>query len=265
MKHGPVKHGPVKRSLWLCCLLMAGATPLVWAENDTLKVVYGDFVTPPAIVRDTQQQVTAGYLLDIYQLLGAELKRPLELVSLPRPNLAAALLRQEADLYCRANPAWYPEPMLRWSPPLFSFADLLISRQQVPELPRLLQHKAKIGTVQGYRYPLLDRYFQHGDLSRVDAPSSAGLVTLLNSHAVDAIVMAEPDAEYYLPLAELHQTALSRHKVHCMYSPRLTPLQRHRLSDFIADQARQGTFRRLLARYRWSRSAEMLQAPHPAS
>ncbi len=251
------------------CMLSVCLLGLVWAsagraQQDTLKVVYGDFVTPPAIVRNDLQQVTGGYLLDIYQLLGNELKLPLELVSLSRLHVAVALLRREADLYCRANPAWYPEPMLRWSPPLFSFADLLLSRQHSPELASLLQQKAKIGTVRGYRYPKLDRHFQHGELVRVDVPSSAGLVDLLNSNAVDAVVMAQPDAEYYLPLAELQQTALSHHKVHCMYSPRLTPLQRHRLSDFISAQAKQGTFRRLLARYRWGNTAGMAEPAQPA-
>lgn len=249
----------MKRSLWFLGLMALSVPPAVLAQQDTLRVVYGDFVTPPAIVRNEQQQVTAGYLLDIYQVLAGELKLPLELVPLSRLHVARSLLRREADLYCRANPAWYPEPLLRWSPPLFSFVDLLISLQPPADLAGLLQKKARIGTVAGYRYPQLDRHFQHGELMRVDVASSAGLVDLLNRAAVDAIVMAEPDAQYYLPLAELQQTALSHHQVHCMYSPRLTPMQRHRLSDLIALQAKSGTFRRMLNRYRWSKAAVTAQ------
>lgn len=235
-------------SLFLLLSVLPGLS-LPAQASARLKAVYGDFVTPPAVVRDVNRQANSGYLIDIYRQLSAELAIPLDLVVVPRTQIASALLHRDADIYCRANPAWYPEPLLRWSPPLLAYNELILSHQPLTDVAALVSQHARLGTVRGYQYPQLDGHFHRGQLSRVDVLSSEQLADLLMRGQVDAVVMSEPDARYYLSLTQVHQLVLHVYQIYCMYSPNLTPAQRTLLNSYIGRQAKAGQFRALLDNY----------------
>jgi polar amino acid transport system substrate-binding protein len=245
---------------WSTALCMAGLWSGAAAGTDlTLTAVYGDFVTPPAIIRDNDGTPTAGYLLDIYHELSKQLGMTLQLKALPRTEIARALLKSDADIYCRANPAWYPEPLLRWSPPLFAYADVLLSRQPMEDLATLALHKAVVATVTGYKYPQLEVLFREGRLLRRDYLLPAAAAAAFLAEKTDTIVLSEIEAHYLLPVGKLAVFELTLNQLHCIYSPRLKPLQRQLLDNYISARASHGDFKALLQKYGWQMPVE--QAP----
>lgn len=229
---------------WLGFLL--GVT--VHAESaPVLTAVYGEFVTAPALIRSVDHVPASGFLLDIYQELAATLQRPLALKSFQRTDIATALLKGEADVYCRANPAWYPQPMLRWSPPLFSYADLLLSRLPVSSLPP----GQLVGTVTGYRYPELERRFQDGTLRRKDYTSPELLAEAVLKGQLDTLLMSEVEAYYLLPVSQFQQQKLGAYQLHCIYAPTLSSAEREQLDRHISHQVAAGAYPQLLKKYVW--------------
>lgn len=243
----------------MCVLSSAG---LFWhittasAVEQTLTAVDGAFITPPAIIRAEGSQQQSGYLIDIYRELSQQLGMQLQLKSFDRAAIAGALLKSEADIYCRANPAWYPEPLLRWSPALFAYADVVLSNKPLPDLAALSGTDSVIATVAGYKYPQLEPLFRNHKLERQDylSPEQAAAAFLAGN--TDAVVMSEVEAHYFLPVNRLQQLELAHYQVHCVYSPRLRPLQRQLLDNYINARASQGQFKALLQKYSWQLSVK---------
>ena len=245
---------------WCAVLYISGPLTAIAAGSElTLTAVYGDFVTPPAIIRDHDATPTAGYLLDIYHELSEQLGMSLQLKTIPRPEIARALLKSDADIYCRANPAWYPEPLLRWSPPLFAYSDVLLSHQPLENLTKLALQKATVATVTGYKYPQLETFFREDRLLRRDYLSPEAAASAFLAEKTDTIVLSEIEAHYLLPVSKLAVLELTLNQLHCIYSPRLKPLQRQLLDNYISARASHGEFKALLQKYGWQMSAE--QAP----
>lgn len=223
----------------------------VSAEPQVLTAVEGSFVIPPAIIRATDPAKNTGYLIDIYRELSAQLGMQLQLKPFPRSSVAGALLRSEADIYCRANPAWYPNPLLRWSPALFSFFDLLLSHQPLPDLSSLAQQPRVIATVAGYKYVELEAVFRSGHGKRQDYASPDEAAAAFLAGKTDSVVLSEIEAHYLLPVNRLHQLELGHYQLHCMYSPRLKSRQRQLLDNYIRARAASGDFKALLQKYSW--------------
>lgn len=239
----------------MLCVVLCGVKPGLAAEP-VLTAVYGDFITPPAIIRGTDTSSHSGYLIDIYRELSTQLGMRLQLKSIARTDIAKALLKSDADLYCRANPAWYPEPLLRWSPALFSYADVLLGHQSYANLQELAQHKAIVATTSGYKYPELEPLFRAGRLQRQDYLSPQAAAAAFLAAKTDLVVMSEVEAKYLLPVGSLQQLELAHYQLHCVYSPRLKPLQRQLLDNYITVRASQGEFKALLQQYSWQLTAK---------
>ena len=215
-----VKFQFLQRNLKLICGLFIAIT--VSAEPQVLTAVEGSFVTPPAIIRASDPAQNTGYLIDIYRELSAQLGMQLQLKPFPRSSVAGALLRSEADIYCRANPAWYPDPLLRWSPALFAFSDLLLSHHPLPDLSALSQQPRVIATVAGYKYVELEAAFRSHQVKRQGYGSPDEAAAAFLAGKTDSVVLSEIEAHYLLPVNRLHQLELGHYQLHCMYSPRLS-------------------------------------------
>ena len=221
------------------------------ASEQVMIAVDGAFITPPAIIRAPDPAQHSGYLIDIYRELSQQLGMQLQLKPFARTAIASALLKSEADIYCRANPAWYPEPLLRWSPPLFEYSDLVLSEKPVPDLAALARNGGQIATVTGYKYPQLEPLFLSHQLIRRDFLSPEEAAAAFLAGKTEAVVLSEVDAHYLLPVNQLQQLELGHYQVHCIYSPRLRPLQRQQLDNYINARASQGQFKALLQKYSW--------------
>jgi len=215
----------------------------------TLRAIYGDFNSPPAVILH-QGKVAAGFMPDIYQLLAKELGVKLDLVAMPRKRLADFLLTGEADIYCRASPEWYPDPGLKWSPPLLVFHDLIVSRRSYLDIDDFSQRgKGKIGATLGYVYPKLQPLFENKKLLRVDSVTPATNAIRLLRGELDTIVLSDTEAGYMLRLADFKTLTLTTYPIHCMYGPSLSPLQLLKLNRFIQQQASAGVFQKVLDQY----------------
>ena len=239
-----------KRSKYLTLMGACLMTSPVLAADATLVAVYGDFITPPAFIRGSDTTPHSGYLIDIYRDLSQQLGMQLELKAFRRADIAGALLKSAADVYCRANPAWYPEPLLRWSPPLFAYADVLLSHQPMEDLQGLAQRKALVATTSGYKYPELEPFVSSRTFNPTDYSSPEEAASAFLAGKTDTVVMSEIEAHYFTgePAATASAGTLS---LHCVYSPRLKPLQRQLLDNYISARASQGDFKALLQKYSW--------------
>jgi len=249
-----VRSNKMKLSLTLIGLFLVTTTAS--AKDQILTAVDGAFITPPAIIRAQDPQQQSGYLIDIYRELSQQLGMQLRLKSFDRAAIAGALLKSEADIYCRANPAWYPEPLLRWSPPLFAYADVVLSEKPLPDLTALSGPDSVIATVDGYKYPQIEPLFRNNSLKRADYLSPEEAAAAFLAGKADAVVMSEVEAHYLLPVNRLQQLELAHYQVHCVYSPRLRPLQRQLLDNYINARASQGQFKALLQKYSWQFSVK---------
>ena len=216
----------------------------------SLRAIYGDFNSPPAVILQ-QGQVAGGFMPDIYQLLAQELGVKLKLVSMPRKRLADFLLSGQADVYCRASPEWYPEPGLKWSPPLLVFQDLIISRRNYLHLEDFIQRsKGELGATLGYVYPKLQPLFDQKQLLRVDSVTPATNAIRLLRGELDTVVLSDTEASYMLRLADFKTLTLTTYPIHCMYGPSVSEAQQQQLNRFIRQQARDGVFQQVLEKYR---------------
>lgn len=216
----------------------------------SLRAIYGDFNSPPAVIT-VEGKVTGGFMPDIYQLLADELGVKLKLVSMPRKRLADFLLNGQADVYCRASPEWYPEPGLKWSPPLLVFQDLIVSRRNYLDLADFTDRsKGEIGATLGYVYPKLQPLFNQQQLLRVDSVTPATNAIRLLRGELDTVVLSDTEASYMLRLADFKTVVLTSYPIHCMYGPSLSTEQQQQLNRFIQQQARAGVFQQLLEEYR---------------
>lgn len=215
-----------------------------------LRAVYGDFNSPPAVIT-YQGKVQSGYLPQIYQLLADELGADLDLVAMPRKRLADFLLDGHADIYCRASPEWYPESRLTWSPPLFIFRDLIISRRNFIDLADFTDRsKGALGATLGYVYPQLQPLFTKRQLLRVDSVTPATNAIRLLRGELDTIVLSDTEASYMLMLEDFKTVTLTSYPIHCMYSPTLPKAQQDQLNQFIQRKSADGYFQQLLESYR---------------
>ncbi|RVU35354.1 transporter substrate-binding domain-containing protein [Rheinheimera riviphila] len=216
----------------------------------SLRAIYGDFNSPPAVILQ-EGKVAAGFMPDIYQLLANELGVKLDLVAMPRKRLADFLLTGQADIYCRASPEWYPDPGLKWSPPLLVFQDLIISRRNYLNLSDFTKRsKGSVGATLGYVYPKLQPLFSNGQLLRVDSVTPATNAIRLLRGELDTVVLSDTEAFYMLRLTDFKTLVLTSYPIHCMYGPSLSPLQRLKLNRFIQQQASTGVFQKVLDQYR---------------
>jgi ABC-type amino acid transport substrate-binding protein len=216
----------------------------------SLRAVYGDFNSPPAVILQ-QGKVTGGFMPDIYQLLANELDVQLQLVQMPRKRLADFLLTGQADIYCRASPEWYPDPGLKWSPPLLVFQDLIITRRNYLNMEDFTERsKGKIGATLGYVYPKLQPLFNQKQLLRVDSVTPATNAIRLLRGELDTVVLSDTEASYMLRLADFKTLPLTSYPIHCMYGRSVSAEQQQQLNTFIQQRASAGVFQKVLDQYR---------------
>jgi len=141
------------------------------AASAPLRFVVPDTWAMP-MVQLEHGRPTQGILYDMMLSLATQVGAPAEFHVLPRGRVQAAMEHGDVDVRCYVTRSWLPEQSgdYSWSIPLFAQSDLLISRHfpAPPVNPASLPAQS-IGTVLGYRYPLLQPLFDAGRLLRDDA------------------------------------------------------------------------------------------------
>lgn len=198
-----------------------------------------------------------GIMRDFYQELGRTLGRPVVYVVLPRKRLDAAVLAGDVDLRCYLNPKWTDIPdQVVWSKPLFEIANVVVGRSDVPRPATVvaLPEGARVSTVLGYRYPVLDPAFAVGRLQRDESTDEERVLLKLSAGRTHYGVALDLVVDWYRRTARNHQLAdwrleIERIPIHCAV-PR-QPGGRHEvLLKAIHQMVGSGKVEEMLRRYR---------------
>jgi len=157
--------------------MLALSSPLLQAEP--LSVAVGDsWAMPFAQITYTRGQgsLTGGIIYDWYQALSKQLQRPIHIKVMPPNRVSLMYKLGQLDLRCFSTPAWSPEEMgsrYRWTAqPLLQIEERLVGLGDLPAIQQIGQlREHSIGTVAGYKYPLLEPLFKQGTVKRDDGPN----------------------------------------------------------------------------------------------
>lgn len=200
-------------------------------------------------------RLTGGILFDLFDALTKKAGIQADYRLLPRARVAQALESHDIDVRCYISPTWLEQPFpdYRWSVPLLTQRDLLVSRDgQATGLDGLSQQT--IGTVLGYRYPPLQTLLDSGQIRRDDARTQELVLKKLEIGRYRYAVSSElalhwfnralPEKQRLHPVVQLDQTDLS-----CMVldDPQVPT---RALLDALAALKQSGDIERILAHYR---------------
>lgn len=140
------------------------------AEPPPLRVVAPTNQSMPILGMEGQVPVD-GLLKDLGELLAQRLGTGAEFVPLPSKRAGPAVASGAADLLCYVKPEWLDGPLL-WTSPFLAGAGVIAAGPQMPPLARLQDLQGeRLGTVLGYRYPVIERAFAQPML-REDVPDA---------------------------------------------------------------------------------------------
>ncbi|WP_273430905.1 hypothetical protein [Chitinibacter tainanensis] len=169
---------------------LAGLLSVCWlslaahAEPLKLRIALDSAWAPPQVVLDNGEPV-GGLYYELLLQIARNVNATPEWLQLPRKRLPQALEQGLIDLWCHTNPSWQERsyPPERWSSLFLRQENVIIHAPQHGHAPFKLdqgEHRS-IGTVLGFRYPLLEPYFQRGQYRRIDAPSQQALLRFTQS------------------------------------------------------------------------------------
>jgi polar amino acid transport system substrate-binding protein len=211
------------RRLLIALTCLAGAA---WAQDKpTLRVAVAQSLSPPFVVwRDTQP--VGGFDVELARAIAEQLRIGVELLTLPRPRVEAALTAGDADLACNITPARRDAAALP-GPVLFETQDLLLGQEALPAPDGVDQLPAAttVGTVQGQTHATLEPLFADGRLRRDEAPSDEKLLRKLALSRHPYGVGSQPVVSWYTSREPIDGLApwrlqLGSRPYRCLVSPR---------------------------------------------
>lgn len=149
---------------------------------------------------DGAMRLVDGLLRDWQDALAQGLGRPAVVVIVPRRREEAAIAAGEADVRCTMSPEWV-SPAAQgdylWPAPWLQVREVLVGPPGTAALGDESGFRGqRVGTVAGYHYPRLERYFAVGRLVRDDAPTEAAALAKLQRGYVSLGIMREMDLRY---------------------------------------------------------------------
>lgn len=180
---------------WLSILLVATgahAAPLVVGVTEGLGA-------PLVIFKENE--LSGGVVKELMEELGQRLGQPVYFMPLPRKRLEDAL--QEGDIHAIAhvNPAWLEDPeQFLWSQSWMQTEDRFVVSSVYSISIRQMEslQGARIGTLRGFRYPVLEPGFRNGVIIRDDANSLKQNFERLHLGRLDALVAEKGQIEMFL-------------------------------------------------------------------
>jgi polar amino acid transport system substrate-binding protein len=115
--------------------------------------------------------LVGGIIWDIAHELADALNVRAEFINIPRKRQANFLEKGEADIILISNPEWLSnKDSVRWSEELFKDMDILVTLADSPLTINFKQDLfgLNIGTIRGYKYPLIDNNFAQQQMIRLD-------------------------------------------------------------------------------------------------
>lgn len=237
-----------RRRLRLCCgcglLLLSLTWPLSAAT--ALRAGITDDVQPP--FARVSGQLNQGIVPDIYRLLLTASGYQLQLSSVARQQVGAALSAGRIDIYCHSSPRWLTTAGLSWSPALMRVRDMLVTREPYRDLASFeQQYPGRISTVKGYNYVEINQ--QLLAKRRRDAATPTQMLQAFVAGEADAAIVSEALLTYYQETQTAARLALYDNALHCAYAPHLDSAVQQQLNARIIELAKMDSFQLLYHSY----------------
>ncbi|HEY9105571.1 MAG TPA: transporter substrate-binding domain-containing protein [Roseateles sp.] len=239
-----------RRMALAAVLLVAMATARA-VDAEGLRIVAPTNQSMP-LLRMTGAQPVDGLLKDIGEFLAARLGLSPSFIPLPSKRAGLAVASGAADLLCYVKPGWLDGKVL-WTRPFLSGTGIIAAHPGAPPVTTLYELRDEpLGTVLGYRYPVLDEAFMQ-PVRRKDVPDATTNLRRLALGRIRYAVTDRAALDYFLrenPAAGLREAIeVERYQLSCALSPDkaalLAPLN-HAIDRMQAD----GTLEALFNRYR---------------
>ena len=239
------------RRLVLFVALLGGAAVHAADRPAVLRIVAPTNQSMP-MLRMAGAVPAEGLLKDIGEALAERLGLSPAFVPLPSKRAGPAVASGAADLLCYVKPGWLEDKVL-WTHAFLAGTGIIAAHPAAPSVTTLHELKDEpLGTVLGYRYPILDQAFMQ-PIRREDVPDATTNLRRLALGRIRYAVTDRAALDYFLrdnPASGLREAIeVERYLLSCALSPDqaalLAPLNRA-IDRMQAD----GTLETLFNRYR---------------
>lgn len=239
------------RRLVLAAALLGAATAAPAAGTAVLRIVAPTNQSMP-LLRMAGAQPAEGLLKDVGEALAERLGLSPAFIPLPSKRAGPAVASGAADLLCYVKPGWLEDKVL-WTHLFLPGTGIVAARPGAPPVATLHELRDEpLGTVLGYRYPVLDQAFMQA-IRREDVPDAATNLRRLALGRIRYAITDRATFDYFLrdnPASGLREAIeVERYQLGCALSPDkaalLAPLNRA-IDRMQAD----GTLESLFNRYR---------------
>jgi ABC-type amino acid transport substrate-binding protein len=248
----------VRYSLIIFILILAvsphiGSGP---SSSHKLKFGFNPSNSPPLLYQfenETSPIATGGLIFEMSVAIAEELDDDYTLVRIPRKRIPAQLNNNKIDLICHNSIAWghaFNDEVV-WSKPLYSYANVLVGKKEIPFTWPEQVANVRIGTVENFMYNEFEPFFKTQILIRDDAPSVPISLKKLLADRVDYIVMSEVEYNYHKARhPELHRSSfvMGKTEIRCSLSKK-SALSLQRLNRAIDQLLHKKTFQKIYDRY----------------
>jgi ABC-type amino acid transport substrate-binding protein len=204
------------------------------------------------MLRMAERRPVDGLLKDVGELLARRLGLTPIFLPFPSKRAGPAVASGQADLLCYVKPEWIEGNVL-WTQLFLSGTGVIAAGANVPLVSELQELRDEpLGTVLGYRYPVLDRAFKQ-EIRREDVADAETNLRRLALGRMRYAVTDRSALAYYLkanPTAGLREVLEVEHyRLGCALAPDkadLLPTLNKAIDQIMAD----GSLEALLNRYR---------------
>lgn len=169
-----------------CFISTAHATP----ENKEIIVGFNHVAWPPYLIKEANGKIH-GIMMDVMKAIASKHGFSVKITPLPEKRAIRSMVRGDIDAYTKAK-QWVKNPnAYLWTDPVVDSTDVLIFPKDRPvdfETPDDLKGKT-VGTILGYRYPLLEPYFADGRITRDDVKKDSLMLSKLLRGRDDAAII----------------------------------------------------------------------------
>ncbi|SDU16753.1 substrate-binding periplasmic protein [Halopseudomonas salegens] len=176
---------------------------------------------------------------------------------IPTPNnrIDESLQQGRIELLCNTQPDWHANPNdYLWTQPLYSDADIIVSREHPAPDSLSDLHGKVLGTTLGYHYAdALNRAFQDQQVNRHDVRDISVRMAMVQRGRLDASIELRRAARFYIRqenVSELHLSdwSLESFDLRCAIAGN-DQARRNKLRNSINELLAEGVIQRLVRRY----------------
>ncbi len=223
--------------------------------EQTFIVSFGVHNGPPFALIEGDRLV-GGIIKDVAEEIANELNIIVSYVKVPRKRQENYLSKGIVHANLVSNPQWLKKrELLNWSEPLFFDQDVLVFQQSKAKSKLSEVANMTVGTIRGYTYPNIEKYFARGDMLRSDVGNIELNFIRLEKGWIDTFVgsnlliqnslknMAHPE------LFEVSPFSISEHGIYAALSPN-SPVSIAQFNQVLIRLKKHGVIDAILNKYK---------------